>query len=165
MILNGFPWEQTDHSVIFEIVPKYCILDSFVDYEGYSISSKVFLPTVVDIMVISASFSICLCMHAVSLQLWTLFAILWTVAHQTPLFPWVSPGKNTGVDCHALLQGIFPTQGLNPSFLCLLHWLMGSLPLAPPGKLSCIPSLPKINKSRHLVSAVSGNMISELKTE
>jgi len=29
-----------------------CILDSFVDYEGYSISSKVFLPTVVDIMVI-----------------------------------------------------------------------------------------------------------------
>ena len=37
--------------VIFEIAPKYCILDSFVDYEGYSISSKGFLPTVVDIMV------------------------------------------------------------------------------------------------------------------
>ena len=41
-----------DHSVIFEIVPKYCILDSFVDYEGYSISSKGLLPTVVDITVI-----------------------------------------------------------------------------------------------------------------
>ena len=41
-----------DHSVIFEIAPKYCILDSFVDYEGYSISSKVLLPTVVDIMVV-----------------------------------------------------------------------------------------------------------------
>ena len=41
-----------NHSVIFEIVPKYCILDSSVDYEGYSISSKKFLPTVVDIMVI-----------------------------------------------------------------------------------------------------------------
>ena len=27
------------------------------------------------------------------------------------LCPWDSPGKNTGVDCHALLQGIFPTQG------------------------------------------------------
>ena len=40
-----------DHSVIFEIVPKYCISDSFVDYEVYSISSKRFLPTVVDIMV------------------------------------------------------------------------------------------------------------------
>ena len=41
-----------DHSVVSEIAPKYCILDSFVDYDGYSISSKRFLPTVVDIMVI-----------------------------------------------------------------------------------------------------------------
>ena len=40
------------HSVIFELAPKYCISDSLVDYEGYSISSKGFLPTVVDIMVI-----------------------------------------------------------------------------------------------------------------
>ena len=30
------------------------------------------------------------------------------------LCPWASPGKNTGVGCHALLQRIFPTQGLNP---------------------------------------------------
>ena len=29
------------------------------------------------------------------------------------LCPWNSPGKNTGVGCHSLLQGIFPTQGLN----------------------------------------------------
>ena len=41
-----------DHSVIFVIASKYCILDSFVDYDGYSISSKGFLPTVVDIMII-----------------------------------------------------------------------------------------------------------------
>jgi len=41
-----------DHSVVFEIVPKYCISDSFVDYEAYSISSKGFLFTVVDAMVI-----------------------------------------------------------------------------------------------------------------
>ena len=41
-----------DHSVVFEIASKYCISDSFVDYDGYSISSKGFLPTVVDIMVI-----------------------------------------------------------------------------------------------------------------
>ena len=40
-----------DHSVIFEIASKYCILDSFIDYEDYSISSKGFLPTVVDIMI------------------------------------------------------------------------------------------------------------------
>ena len=36
--------------------------------------------------------------------------------------------------CHALLQGIFPTQGLNLYLLCLLHWQVGSLPLAPLGK-------------------------------
>ena len=41
-----------DHFVGFDIASKYCILDSFVDYEGYSISSKGFLPTVVDILVI-----------------------------------------------------------------------------------------------------------------
>ena len=41
-----------DHSVIFEISPKYCILASFVDYDGYSIFSKGFQPTVVDIMAI-----------------------------------------------------------------------------------------------------------------
>ena len=41
-----------DLSVVFEIASKYCISDSFVDYDGYSISSKGFLPTVVYIMVI-----------------------------------------------------------------------------------------------------------------
>ena len=44
-----------------------------------------------------------------------------------------SPGKNPGVGCHALLQEIFPTQGLNPRLLSLLHWQVCSLPLAPPG--------------------------------
>ena len=38
---------NTDHSFVFKIASKYCILDSFVEYEGYSISSKGFLPTVV----------------------------------------------------------------------------------------------------------------------
>ena len=41
-----------DHSVVFKIASKYCISDSFVDYDVYSISSKGFLPTVVDKMVI-----------------------------------------------------------------------------------------------------------------
>ena len=41
-----------DHSVIFEIVSKYYISESFVDHDGYSISSEGFLPVVVDIMVI-----------------------------------------------------------------------------------------------------------------
>ena len=54
----GLPWYwmvclgNRDHSVIFETASKYCILDSFVDHDGYSISSKGFLTTVVDIMVI-----------------------------------------------------------------------------------------------------------------
>ena len=41
------------------------------------------------------------------------------------LCPWNSPSKNTGVGCHALLQRIFPTQGLNPHLLSLLHWQVG----------------------------------------
>ena len=44
-----------------------------------------------------------------------------------------SPDKNTGVDCHAVLQGIFLTQGSNPCLLHLLHWQAGSS-VAPPGK-------------------------------
>ena len=39
-----------------------------------------------------------------------LFVTPWTTVHQAPLCPWNSPGKNTGVGCHALLQGIFSTQ-------------------------------------------------------
>ena len=39
-----------DQSVVFEIASKFCILDSFFDYVGYSISSKGFLPTLVDII-------------------------------------------------------------------------------------------------------------------
>ena len=41
-----------DHSVIFEIASKYCISDSFVEHDGYFISSKGFLPSIVDIMII-----------------------------------------------------------------------------------------------------------------
>ena len=41
-----------DHSIVFEIASKYCISNSFVDHDGYSISSEGFLPAVVDIMVI-----------------------------------------------------------------------------------------------------------------
>ena len=47
----------------------------------------------------------------------------WTVTHHAPLSR-DSPGKNTGVGCHALLQGIFPTQGSNPHLLhcrCILY--------------------------------------------
>ena len=70
------------------------------------------------------------------------------------LCPWDSPGNNTGVGCHSLLQGIFSTQGSNLGLLhcrqilyCLSHqrspgvknvsqaWQVDSLPLVPPEKL------------------------------
>ena len=44
------------------------------------------------------------------------------------LCPWGSPGKHTEVGCHALLQGIFPTQRSNLHLLCLLHWQADALP-------------------------------------
>ena len=49
------------------------------------------------------------------------FVAPWTIAHQAGL-PQTFPGKNIGVGCHFLLQGIFPTKDLNPHLLYLLHW-------------------------------------------
>ena len=48
-----------------------------------------------------------------------------------------SSGRNTGVGCHFLLQGIFLTLGSNPG---LLRWQVSSLPLTPPGKSSFVLS-------------------------
>ena len=45
--------------------------------------------------------------------------------------PWDSPDKNTRGGCHALLQGIFLTQGSNPCLFHLLHWQIGSSPGKP----------------------------------
>ena len=47
---------------------------------------------------------------------------LWTIACWAPL-PWDSPGQNTGVGSCSLLQGIFPTQGLN-SGLPHCRWIL-----------------------------------------
>ena len=51
-----------------------------------------------------------------------LFTALWTAPTRL-LCPWNSPGTNTGVGCHALLQGIFPIQGSNT---CLLSPALAS---------------------------------------
>ena len=63
-----------------------------------------------------------------------LFASPWTLAYQNPC-PWNFPGKSTGVGCHSLLQGIFPTQESNPGLPhcrqilhCLSH--QGSSPFS-----------------------------------
>ena len=61
--------------------------------------------------------------------------------------PWYFPGKNTGVDCHFLFQGIFLTQGLKPSPLFLLHWQANSLPLSHLGSPEWITDLNVIAKT------------------
>ena len=73
------------------------------------------------------------CMCAMLLQSCSILWTPWTVAHQAPLSMGFPRHGNTGVGCHALLQEIFQTQGSN-SHLYFLHWQVGSLPLAPPGK-------------------------------
>ena len=60
------------------------------------------------------------------------------------LCPWNFPGKNTGVGCHFLLQGIFLIQGLKLSLLCLLRWQADSLPLHHVGS-------PVVIRSKNLV--------------
>ena len=62
-----------------------------------------------------------------------LFVTQWTIACQAPLSTGFS-SKDTRAGCHALLQGLFLTQELNLNLFYLLHWQVGSLPPAPPGK-------------------------------
>ena len=69
-----------------------------------------------------------------------LFGAPWTIPTRL-LCPWNSPGKNTGVRCHYLLQGFSPTQILKPHLLHLLIWQVDSLPLSLPGKHIYILSL------------------------
>ena len=61
-----------------------------------------------------------------------LFATPWTVAHQAPLSMGFSRQEYWGgLPC--LPPGDLPNPGIEPTSLCLLHWQVGSLPLAPPG--------------------------------
>ena len=86
-----------------------------------------------------------------------LFATLWTVAHQA-LSVHGFPSKNTRVGCHALLQGIFATQGLNPRLSCLLHWQLCFLSLVLPGKPSFLCSTPqKKNLQEKSVRVISSS--------
>ena len=80
------------------------------------------------------------CLDACILSRFSWYDSVWPHGLQPTrlLCPWDSPGKNTGVDCHFLLQRIFLTQELNSGLLCLLHWQAASLPLAPPGKPRCV---------------------------
>ena len=66
------------------------------------------------------------CMAAPSLRRVIFFATPWTEEPARLLSPWDPPGKNPGAGCHALLQGISPTQGSNPRLLHLLQrrWVL-----------------------------------------
>ena len=102
-----------------------------------------------------------LCIPTVLLCYWVshvwFFVTAWTAVHQTPYgIHMDSPGKITGVACHALLQGIFPTRGLNSGLLdCrkvllpfepsprILEWVVypfsrGTCQLRNPTGISCI---------------------------
>ena len=57
VILNGLPWKQTEIILSFVRLHPSTAFRSFVDHDGYSISSQWFLPTVVDIMVIWVKFT------------------------------------------------------------------------------------------------------------
>ena len=78
-------------------------------------------------MFYSFNFNVRSTVYACMLNYIWLFATLWTVTRQAPLSMGF-PGKNTGLGCHFLLQGIFLTQGPNPCPLCLLHLQADSLP-------------------------------------
>ena len=69
--------------------------------------------------------------------------------------PWDSPGKNTGVDCHSLCQGIFPTQELNPSLLhCrqMLYHLRSSVQFSSVTQLCLTLCHPKITARQATLS-------------
>ena len=97
--------------------------------EGYLHKLQMY-NTYKDILEFSFAIWACMLNHFSHVQL---FATWQTVAQQAPLSVG-SSSKNTGVGCHFLLQGIFPTQGSNPQFPHRLHWHLLHLPLAPPGK-------------------------------
>ena len=77
--------------------------------------------------------SVCVCMNTQPLSCVWLFVTPWMQPARL-LCPWDFPSKNTRVGCHALLQGIFPTQGLNPHLLGLLQLAGGFFATEPPGK-------------------------------
>ena len=69
-----------------------------------------------EVRIMCGQISVCVCVCVLVLSCVPLFVTPWTVACQLH-YLWDSPGKNAGVGCHPLLQGIFPTQWSNPALL------------------------------------------------
>ena len=104
------------------------------------------------IMYLFPKLSLCMCVQWLSHI--RFFATQWTVAHQTPL-SMNFPGKNTGIGCHFLLQGIFPTQLLKLSLVISLSILKVFLLVI---MLECTRSIPCENEGLN-TPVSSGNAV------
>ena len=78
---------------------------------------------------------VCVCVYSFSCQIISNSCDSMDYSLPGSSVPWDFPGKNTGVGCNFLLQGIFPTQGSN---LYLLHWQADSLSLSHQGSHICV---------------------------
>ena len=94
------------------------------------------------------------------LNLWVQNPRIWRVDCTRKLFscvrlsarllcPWDSPGKNTGVGCHSLFQGIFLTQGSNPGLPHCRQILYHKSHQGSPYCLNTIPSLKQVTHTTH----------------
>ena len=104
--------QETDqvvwYSHLFQNFPQFIVIHTV---KGFGIVLMLFLGKLLLFHSVYACSVAKLCSDSVT---------LWTVEEPTRLLcPWGLLGKNTGVSHHSLLQGIFPTQGLN---MHLLHW-------------------------------------------
>ena len=78
-------------------------------------------------------------------QVTSVFAALWTLAHQVPLsMRFCRQEYRSGWPCPP--PGDLPNPGIEPVSLSLLHWQMGSLPLTPPEKPNCLAEKLKVEK-------------------
>ena len=140
-LFNFLFHSATEICMLFETYYSYLVLKSVLSFfnaqffVSHFLFSVVFLQTfyswLFHIFIRSFHLKFLECMSPllflVLLDHVQLFATPW-IGPTRFLCSWDSPGKNTGVGCHFLLWGIFPTQRLNPHLLCLLYWQVDSLP-------------------------------------
>ena len=132
--MSWYPGNFTFCDILFPTknISKNCTCPKLLSRNNYSIpQTESFMPDHLGIEVVCVC--VCACVCALLLQA---CPILWNSKDCSPPGFSVrqdSLGKNVGVGCHSLLQGIFLTQGLKPCVLCLLHWQVDSLPPVPPG--------------------------------
>ena len=109
----------------------WCIIDLQCYFLPYSKVSQLYTDTYTHTHIhVYIHIYLCVYVCVCSLSCVRFFGALRTEAHQAPLPIKI---RNIGMECHFLLQGIFPTQESNPHLLHLLHWQVGSLLIALPG--------------------------------